>query len=141
MSRFSTPLFADDHCSYTASISLSLALFNLLPLPRLDGSEILEVLLASSSTASFSPILPLAGGGRGVKTCLSGEVTQQHNKMEHALTWTINTASALWGGRALCSSRLGPIRRRNDLVRRVVQVTIGGVAGLQVMATLYSQLR
>lgn len=132
----SLPLDIESFWLYTSSISLTLALFNLLPFPRLDGTEILDTLL-SIPTSPFAPILPLV---RGTKT---GSMYDQNvgggGRLDRILHASVSILqSALMSGTGRLDHRQRAVKRR--YARVIIQGTVGSLAGLSMLGNIYRQL-
>lgn len=111
-----------------------MALFNLLPLPRLDGSEILEVLLSTST--AFAPVLPLA---RDAKFGASPyDKASQEGELPYVLDLIVNTLQKVLMGGSIAQSALRSSRTK--VVKRVVQICVAILAGLNFLGILYGQL-
>lgn len=112
-----------------------MALFNLLPLPRLDGSELLDVLL--SAPTGFAPVLPLARESKLVGT-VQNKVAKEGRLDGLLESMVAGLQGALVGG-ASSARGMGP-SRRVKLVKAGIQVSVAALAGLYMLGTLYSQV-
>lgn len=123
--------------SYTSSISLSLALFNLLPLPRLDGSEILDTLLSTSTSMAFAPVLPFSRDNKDIGSLYSDN--EREGKLDRILQRSVTILQGiLANGNGTKQGGMSPNRKK--YVRIAIQGTVALLAGLNFAANIYRQL-
>ena len=108
-------------------------MFNLLPLPRLDGGEILDTLRSSST--GFMPVLPLS---RDFNNGAQSPYNQgsKEGRLDRILDQIVRQIqSVLVGNGGMTKAS------RTKTVKRIIQVSVVLLAGLNFVGILYGQLR
>lgn len=109
---------AEERRRHTISLSLTLAFFNLLPLPHLDGSAILSAFFASLLAASSGPSLE---EGRG--NVREGGKAEGEGLLGAVVGWSARG----WGRR---------VAQRGERVEKGLRRGTVGLLGVVVMASV-----